>query len=49
MKKTYTQFIEEARKTVDYEAHNDFGSPKKKVLARKSPSSSGGNGDEEEG
>jgi hypothetical protein len=31
--------------TTDYEAHDDFGSPKKKVLARKSPSSSGGGGD----
>jgi hypothetical protein len=31
-------------KTVDYAAHDDFGSPKKKVLARKSPSSSGGDG-----
>jgi len=43
--KTFTDFITEARKTVDYAAHNDFGSPAKKVLARRSPSSAG---DEEE-
>ena len=33
------------KKTVDYEAHDYYGSPKKKVFARKSPSSSGGGGD----
>ncbi len=42
--KTFKQIVEAMLKTVDYEAHDDFGSPKKKVLARKSPSSGGGNG-----
>lgn len=45
--KTFKQIVEamlKPKKIVDYEAHDDFGSPKKKVLARKSPSSSGGNG-----
>lgn len=42
--KTFKQIVETMLKTVDYEAHDDFGSPKKKVLARKSPSSGGGNG-----
>lgn len=32
------------KKNVPYQAHTDFGSKKKMVLARKSPSSSGGNG-----
>lgn len=43
--KTFKQYLEETskpKKTVDYEAHDYYGSPKKKVLARKSPSSSGG-------
>lgn len=40
--KTFKDFVKEA--TTDYEAHDDFGSLKKKVLTRKSPSSSGGNG-----
>ena len=43
--KTFKQIVEAMLKTVDYEAHDDFGSPKKKVLVRKSPSSSGGGGD----
>lgn len=45
--KTFKQIVEamlKPKKIVDYEAHDDFGSPKKKVLARKSPSSSGGGG-----
>lgn len=33
------------KKTVDYEGHDYYGTPKKKVLARKSPSSSGGSSD----
>jgi hypothetical protein len=38
--KSFREFLEEA-KTVTYAAHDAYGSPKKKVLARKSPSSSG--------
>lgn len=43
--KTFKQIIEamlKPKKTVDYEGHDYYGSPKKKVLTRKSPSSSGG-------
>ena len=45
--KTKDAAIEHLKKSVsedttDYEAHDYYGSPKKKVLARKSPSSSGG-------
>jgi hypothetical protein len=43
--KTFKQLVEamlKPKKTVDYQAHDDFGSPKKKVLARRSPSSAGG-------
>lgn len=41
--KTLKQIAEAIiKKNVKYAAHDDFGSPEKKVLARKSPSSSGG-------
>lgn len=45
--KTKEKAIEHLKKhvsedTTDYEAHDYYGSPKKKVLTRKSPSSSGG-------
>lgn len=46
--KTVRQILAEG-KTVSYAAHDDFGSPAKKVLARKSPSSSGGEMEEEYG
>lgn len=39
--KTYKEYMAEA-KTVKYAGHDYYGSPAKKVLARKSPSSSGG-------
>lgn len=39
--KTYQEYMAEA-KTVKYAGHDYYGSPAKKVLARKSPSSSGG-------
>lgn len=39
--KTYQEYMAEA-KTVKYSGHDYYGSPAKKVLARKSPSSSGG-------
>lgn len=43
--KTFKQIVEailKPKKTVDYEGHDYYGSPKQKVLARKSSSSSGG-------
>lgn len=43
-KKTLKQIKEQIKKTVSYAAHDYYGSPEKKVLARKSPSCSGGNG-----
>lgn len=46
--KTFIDFITEAR-TATYQAHNDFGFSKQKVLARKSPSSSGDEEELEEG
>ena len=38
--------VAEALNKTRYAGHNYYGSPAKTVLARKSPSSSGGNGDE---
>lgn len=46
--KTFKQLVEamlKPKKTVDYEGHDYYGSPKKKVFTRKSPSSSGGSAD----
>ena len=46
--KTFKQIVEamlKPKKTVDYEGHDYYGSPKQKVLARKSSSSSGGGSD----
>lgn len=41
--KTFLEYIKQKAK-VPYEAHDYYGSPKKLILARKSPSSSGGGG-----
>ena len=47
---SFKEFLEEAKKTVSYAGHDYYGSPAKKVLARRSGSSAGGgsSGDLEE-